>query len=155
MSLQFTNESAKTLFYHRKALLKLGLITKQIHYQKSKVGQNFQGTLFHLPRFYVERKSKPLVLIHSLVTFLRERSNSMASYDEVKQQLGIGGSLKNLAKHSEFQRFIRADSRVPYRMVFPNAKESDWKCKNRSDMGESPLPKEKTVSTLLHRRAIC
>ena len=44
------NENPKTLFYHRKALLSKGLMLKQVHHQKTK-GQNFQGTLFHIPRF--------------------------------------------------------------------------------------------------------
>ena len=43
------NENPKTLFYHRKALLSKGLMMKQVHHQKTK-GQNFQGTLFHIPR---------------------------------------------------------------------------------------------------------
>ena len=43
------NENPKTLFYHRKALLSKGLMLKQVHHQKTK-GQNFQGTLFHIPR---------------------------------------------------------------------------------------------------------
>ena len=38
---QFMNENPKTLFYHRKDLIKKGLLKKQIHYQKTK-GQNFQ-----------------------------------------------------------------------------------------------------------------
>ena len=42
-SLQFTKENPKTLFYHRKDLIKKGLLRKQIHYQKTK-GQNFQVT---------------------------------------------------------------------------------------------------------------
>ena len=50
LSLQFMNENPKTLFYHRKALLSKGLMLKQVHHQKTK-GQNFQGTLFHIPRF--------------------------------------------------------------------------------------------------------
>ncbi len=41
VSLQFTGESPKTLFYHRKALLKHRLIRKQVHHQKIGV-QNFQ-----------------------------------------------------------------------------------------------------------------
>ena len=43
------NENPKTLVYHRKALLSKGLMLKQVHHQKTK-GQNFQGTLFHIPR---------------------------------------------------------------------------------------------------------
>ena len=38
---QFTGESPKTLFYHRKELLKHKLLRKQVHHQKTG-GQNFQ-----------------------------------------------------------------------------------------------------------------
>lgn len=40
-SLQFMKENPKTLFYHRKDLIKKGLLRKQIHYQKTR-GQNYQ-----------------------------------------------------------------------------------------------------------------
>ena len=59
LSLQSMGKNAKDMFYHRKVLIKYGLIRKQKYYLKSnKVKQNFFGSLFHLPRFYVERRSK-------------------------------------------------------------------------------------------------
>ena len=67
LSLQFMNENPKTLFYHRKALLSKGLMLKQVHHQKTK-GQNFQGTLFHIPRF---ESHSLLGLIHGEVKVIR------------------------------------------------------------------------------------
>ena len=61
------NVDPKTLFYHRKNLVKNGLIMKQVHHQKSR-GQNFQGTLFHLPRLL---RSKSLNKIHFVVEIVR------------------------------------------------------------------------------------
>eukprot|EP00095_Tigriopus_kingsejongensis_P011852 maker-scaffold493_size155937-snap-gene-0.21 protein:Tk11852 transcript:maker-scaffold493_size155937-snap-gene-0.21-mRNA-1 annotation:"general transcription factor 3c polypeptide 1" len=135
MSLQFTKENAKTLFYHRKALIKANLIRKQIHYQKTK-GQNYQGSLFHLSRFFVERRSKALILIHSLIKYLKERPKNMAPYDEVKSYLNIGTSVKKLFKHAVFQRFVRGDVKIPFRLLYPKASDNQWKCKNKTQNDE-------------------
>lgn len=46
-------ENPKTMFYHRKRLLKLNLITKQPHQQKGVKGQTNNGSLLHLTRSVV------------------------------------------------------------------------------------------------------
>ena len=59
LSLQSMGKNAKDMFYHRKVLIKYGLIRKQKYYLKSGAKtQNFFASLFHLPRFYAERISK-------------------------------------------------------------------------------------------------
>ena len=71
LSLQFMNENPKTLFYHRKALLSKGLMLKQVHHQKTK-GQNFQGTLFHIPRLdliFIVRMSLKFVVTFIIAGF--------------------------------------------------------------------------------------
>jgi len=128
LSLQAMNENPKTLFYHRKALLTKGLILKQVHHQKSR-GQNFQGTLFHLPRFYVERKPKALILVRNAIEFLKTQENGVATYEDVRNYLNLGNSVKKLFKTHEFQRFMKGDVRVPYRSLYPGAEESEWKRK--------------------------
>ena len=90
-----------------------------------------QGTLFHLPRFYVERRSKASILTHNLVKYLKAKPGCMAPYDEIKEYLNIGPSIKKLMKHSDFQRTMKADLRVPYRTIFPDATEAEWKAKNK------------------------
>jgi hypothetical protein len=55
----------------------------QVHHQKTK-GQNFQGTLFHLPRFYVERQPKALLLVSQAIRLLAARPQGIASYEEVR-----------------------------------------------------------------------
>lgn len=128
LSLQAMNENPKTLFYHRKALLTKGFIVKQVHHQKSR-GQNFQGTLFHIPRFYVERKPKALILVRNAIEFLKSQEEGIASYDDVRNHLKLGNSVKKLFKTHEFQRFMKGDVRVPYRTLFPDAEENEWKRK--------------------------
>jgi len=97
-------------------------------YVRSLMYVKLQGTLFHLPQFFVERRSKAQVLIHRLVVFLKDRGpNFMAPIDEVKEMLNLGNSFKKLMKHSDFQRLMSVDLRVPYRQLFPDAPESKWR----------------------------
>ena len=128
LSLQAMNVDPKTSFYHRKSLVRNGLILKQVHHQKSR-GQNFQGTLFHLPRFYVERKPKALILVRNAITFLKTRENGIATYDDVRNHLNLGNSVKKLFKTHDFQRFMKGDVRVPFRDLYPDAPESEWRRK--------------------------
>ena len=128
LSLQAMNVDPKTLFYHRKSLVKNGLIMKQVHHQKSK-GQNFQGTLFHLPRFYVERKPKALILVRNAIVFLKSKGKGVATYDEVRNHLSLGNSVKKLFKTQDFQRFMKGDVRIPFREMYPEATEHEWKRK--------------------------
>ena len=128
LSLQAMKVDPKTLFYHRKSLVRNGLILKQVHHQKSR-GQNFQGTLFHLPRFYVERKPKALILVRNAIIFLKTRDNGIATYDDVRNHLNLGNSVKKLFKTHDFQRFMKGDVRVPYRDLYPDACETEWKRK--------------------------
>jgi len=131
LSLQFMNENPKTLFYHRKSLLAKSLIMKQVHHQKAK-GQNFQGTLFHLPRFFVERKPKALVLVRKTIEFLKTTPRGMATYEDVKNHLNLGNAAKKLFKTHEFQRYMKGDVRVLHRDLYPDALEDDWQRKGNN-----------------------
>ncbi|GLH04289.1 Uncharacterized protein GBIM_10026 [Gryllus bimaculatus] len=129
VSLQITGEDPKALFYHRKYLMKHGLIVKQIHHQKSG-SQNCSGSLLHLPRFYVERWPKVLFLTKRVIEILRECKNYIADYDEIRKKLGLMNSLKKLFQTAYFQRFVRTDLKLPYRHLYPDAKESEWRSLN-------------------------
>ena len=137
LSLQSMQKSPKDMFYHRKVLIKYGLIRKQKYYLKSNAKtQNFFGSLFHLPRFYVERHSKVLRLTYDLVTFLKQRPpHHLASYEEVKSLLQIGNVVKKFVKSAEFLRFIKPDIRVTYRTLFPDASEKEWRSKAKGSPG--------------------
>jgi hypothetical protein len=37
--------------------------------------------------------------------------------------------LKNLVKTADFQKVVLADQKVPYRSLYPDATESEWKSK--------------------------
>ena len=47
----------------------------------------------------------------------------------VRNHLNLGNSVKKLFKTQDFQKFMKGDVRVPYRDLYPDAPESEWKRK--------------------------
>lgn len=129
LSLNALKEDPKSLFYHRKYLLRHKLITKQIHHQKSG-GHCFNGSLLHLPRFFVERKPKVIFLAEEVIKILKSKPDYIAEYDEIKRKLQIENAIKKLFKTSFFQKVVKTDMRVPYRTLYPNAQPTEWQLKN-------------------------
>ncbi|XP_057333470.1 general transcription factor 3C polypeptide 1 [Microplitis mediator] len=127
-SLSILNEDPKSLFYYRKLLLKHKLITKQVHYQKT-LGHGSASSLLHLPRFYVERKPKMVYLAERIIDILKSRDNYLADYKEIKKELQIENSIKRLFKTSFFQKVVKTDLIVPYRVLYPDAPDYEWQRK--------------------------
>ncbi len=114
MSLKVTKENAMKLHYHRKVMLKLGLITKQSYTTKS-VGQNHNGLLFHIPRFYNLRQNKVQLIIELIVKVLKERPHCMAPADEIIQLIKNDFvNYKRTFQYPEFSRIIERDKTVLY-----------------------------------------
>ncbi|XP_069959232.1 general transcription factor 3C polypeptide 1 isoform X2 [Cherax quadricarinatus] len=131
VSLALMGENPKSMFYHRKRLIKLNLITKQPHQQKGNKGQTHNGSLLHLTRFYVERRSKFMMMIQRAVEILKSKPGNTAPYTLVKEEMGMPEtSCRKLFKSSEFQRYIKNIS-SPYRKVYPDALPSQWQCKGK------------------------
>ncbi|XP_042203426.1 general transcription factor 3C polypeptide 1-like isoform X2 [Homarus americanus] len=131
VSLASMGENPKSMFYHRKRLLKLNLITKQPHQQKGTKGQTHNGSLLHLTRFYVERRSKFIMMIQRAVEILKSKPNNCAPYTMVKEEMGMPEtSCRKLFKSTEFQRYIK-NITAPYRKMYPDAPPSQWRCKGK------------------------
>ena len=123
----------KTLFYHMKDAMRMGLICKQHIYQKIR-GMNAHGNVFSLPRFYVQRKSKSMLLTYNVIKLLKTKPNMMALYPEVMEALNLTQqSIKKLYKHTHFRSNIRSDVRVPHRFLYPEAEEHEWKTKGHGE----------------------
>uniref|UniRef100_T1JE27 Uncharacterized protein n=1 Tax=Strigamia maritima TaxID=126957 RepID=T1JE27_STRMM len=119
MSLAVFKESPKSLHYQRKLLVAAKLVTKQIHYQRSCNGVMVCGSLFHLTRFYVEKKSKFLILLQLICKVLSERPNKSAPIDYLREALGLKEQSwkKILNKHLyQITRVIQ----IPLQEVKPN-----------------------------------
>ncbi|XP_033321902.2 general transcription factor 3C polypeptide 1 [Megalopta genalis] len=132
LSLSALKEDPKSLFYHRKLLLRHKLITKQIHHQKSG-GHSCNGSLLHLTRFFVERKPKAIFLAEEVIKILQSKPNCVADYDEIKRKLRIENAIKKLFKTSFFQKIVKTDIIVPYRTLYPNAEPTEWQQKNNPE----------------------
>ncbi|XP_076652647.1 general transcription factor 3C polypeptide 1 [Halictus rubicundus] len=132
LSLSALREDPKSLFYHRKLLLRHKLITKQIHHQKSG-GHCCNGSLLHLTRFFVERKPKAIFLAEEVIKILQSKPNCVAEYDEIKRKLRIENAIKKLFKTTFFQKIVKTDIIVPYRTLYPNAEPTEWQQKNKSE----------------------
>lgn len=128
VSLQVIGEDPKSIFYLRKHLHKHRLITKQMFHQKLGT-QNCSGLLLHLPRFFMERKPKALVMTERVVSYLKTQPNCMAPLERVRLELGYDNPLRKLLKTFNFQKFVRSDL-VPHRSIYPNATEVEWKQKH-------------------------
>ncbi|XP_066978990.1 LOW QUALITY PROTEIN: general transcription factor 3C polypeptide 1 [Macrobrachium rosenbergii] len=131
VSLAAMGDNPKSMFYHRKRLLKLNLITKQPHQQKGCRGQTQNGSLLHLTRFYVERRSKFIMMIQRAVEILKSKPGNCAPYTVVKEEMGMPEtSCRKLFKSLEFQRYIK-NVNSPYRRIYPDASPSQWRCKGK------------------------
>ena len=117
----------KTLHYHLKDPERMGLICKQPIYQKIR-GMNAHGSVYSLPRFHVQRKSKPMMLTYKVIKLLKTKPNCIALYPEVIEALNLTQqAIKKLYKHTMFKNNIRSDVRVPHRFLYPNANDQEWK----------------------------
>lgn len=108
VSLQDIGESPKSLFYHRKILLQNKLITKQAYQHKIGITNN-SGCLLHLPRFYIERKPKGLLVIEEVVEILRTMPNGLASYEDIRNYFVDNLGFRKIWKTAEFARLITTD----------------------------------------------
>lgn len=132
-SLKQTNISARDLFYHRKVMLKFGLITKQPFalISNNTAKPNAKGLLFHLPRFYAERRAKWQVMLYNLLLFLKTKPNGIATYEEIQEAMGsdyVGH--KKFFKHPEVGLVIKVNLHVSYSALYPDSNPKSWTSKN-------------------------
>ena len=98
-----------------------------------------------------------MILVKNTIEFLKTREDGLATYEDVRSHLGLDNSVKKLFKTQEFQRFMKGDVRVPYRTVFPEAEESEWKRKGTPQVEISfcPLVTHNNILTSLFSGKDC
>ena len=101
-------DDPKSMFYHRKFLLKHKLIVKQA-YSERVSGNSYSSSLLHLTRFYIERRPKFILVSESIINYLKTKDNYMASYDEVKEKLQIKVPLRKIFRTPLLKMIIRTD----------------------------------------------
>ena len=133
MSLKACNISAKDLFYHRKNLLKHGLIIKQPASIRVK-NINTNSLLFHLPRFYTEYRPAYLKTLHAIITYLKTRKDGLSTWEDMLENCGQGQEMSlfrsYFKKKAEFSKVIKAGLQIPYSEYYPDSNPKQWKAKN-------------------------
>ena len=84
------------------------------------------------------------------IEFLKTREDGIATYEDVRSHLGLDNSVKKLFKTQEFQRFMKGDVRVPYRTVYPEAEETEWKRKGTPQVTSFICLADSPVSRLVN-----
>lgn len=128
---RFTNHGKKHFHIFRKKLRRYNLISCQVFHQNID-GINQFSQLFHLPRFFSKYRSRVMLMMERIIEVLKSKPNCMAEYQEIRGMFdeSTASTLRRLAKGPIFQKCIINDSRFPYRAMYPNATEKQWKMKN-------------------------
>ncbi|XP_035208815.1 general transcription factor 3C polypeptide 1-like [Stegodyphus dumicola] len=114
----------KQLHYHRKKLTMKGLVTKQLHYMRNRKGIAITGSLFHLTRFYVQRKTKMEFLMKCMCDLLKSKPGNREVCKILRQELGVKeGTFKKLF-YRAFQKCVKI-VHLPYREFYPNATQKE------------------------------
>ncbi|KAG8182951.1 hypothetical protein JTE90_003329 [Oedothorax gibbosus] len=115
----------KHLHYYKKKLAKKNLITKQDHVTKTKRGQTSTGSLLHLTRFYVLRKTKMACLLKNVCDILKDRPQNQEACTKIRDMLGSKrSSFKNLFTKT-YQKWL-GTSIITCRELYPNGTKKDW-----------------------------
>ncbi|XP_067134932.1 general transcription factor 3C polypeptide 1 [Centruroides vittatus] len=125
-------ECSKTLYYYRKMLLEKHLITKQVHYERNCKGQTTVGSLLHLKRFYVERKSKIQIILQKMSELLYEKPKQREIFHKLRTELGVKETTFKKVFQKTFNQYFKLDI-VPYRQIYPNATDKEAKSQNGNE----------------------
>ncbi|OWF43564.1 general transcription factor 3C polypeptide 1-like [Mizuhopecten yessoensis] len=128
-SLQVFSMPPKTIFYHTKILVRLGLVKKQSLTVVDMKHKQQIRRIFHLERFYKEIQSKYSILILQACNYLASRPNHREVASTIREHLEVDATLFKKLYYS-YPNFLRAD-KLPYRDLFPEATEEEYLCKNR------------------------
>lgn len=137
-SLAVFSDSPKLMFHYFKLLIRLSLVRKQVFAMTNVVNKQVHTRLLHLPRFYSEKKSRYMVLLERLTSYLKTKYNHQEEVAICKEEIGIDDqSFKKLCRAST--RYVRIFS-LNYRDVYPDMEVIE-SSKNKKN-------KEKTVRVI-------
>ncbi|CAL1296548.1 unnamed protein product [Larinioides sclopetarius] len=115
----------KQLHYYRKKLTLKGLVTKQNHYMKNKKGTTCTGSLFHLTRFYVQRKTKMATWMKCLCDILKEKPQNQEACKVLKEEMKIPDRTFKKLFYKPFQRWVKLVS-LTCQEFYPDGTHKDW-----------------------------
>ena len=77
----------------------------------------------------MERRPKTLLIVRGIIEYLSAQPGNMATYEDIRAHMGLSKETKKLFKMQEMVRFVKGDVRVPYRAMYPQATEAQWRRK--------------------------
>ncbi|GAB1609803.1 general transcription factor 3C polypeptide 1-like [Argonauta hians] len=118
-SLAVFSDSPKLMFHYFKLLIRLSLVRKQVFAMTNVVNKQVHTRLLHLPRFYSEKKSRYMVLLERLTSYLKTKYSQQEEVAICKDDIGIDDqSFKKLCRAST--RYVRIFS-MSYRDMYPDS----------------------------------
>ncbi|GFS98716.1 general transcription factor 3C polypeptide 1, partial [Nephila pilipes] len=115
----------KQLHYYRKKLTMKGLITKQNHYMKNKKGTTCTGSLFHLTRFYVQRRTKMASWMKRLCDILKDKPLNREACRVLKEEMHIPDRTFKKLFYRPFQKWVKLIT-LTCKEFYPNGTTKDW-----------------------------
>ncbi|XP_014767991.1 general transcription factor 3C polypeptide 1 [Octopus bimaculoides] len=118
-SLAVFSDSPKLMFHYFKLLIRLSLVRKQVFAMTNVVNKQVHTRLLHLPRFYSEKKSRYMVLLERLTSYLKTKYSHQEEVAICKEDIGIDDqSFKKLCRAST--RYVRIFN-MNYRDMYPDS----------------------------------
>ncbi|GBM50717.1 General transcription factor 3C polypeptide 1 [Araneus ventricosus] len=115
----------KQLHYYRKKLTSKGLVTKQNHYMKNKNGTTCTGSLFHLTRFYVQRKTKMATWMKCLCDILKDKPQNQESCKVLREEMKIPARTFRKLFYKPFEKWVKLVS-LTCQEFYPDGTQKEW-----------------------------
>lgn len=130
LDLRVFNVSHANMFVIRKQLLQRNLITKQDYYEKGENKTSKTGFLLHLPRFFVEVKTKSKVLTKELCALLATKPQQREVYAKLYTELGLRPIVfKKLMNSPSTSQYVTQYT-LPYNEYYADSPPDTWYHKN-------------------------
>lgn len=127
--LRVFNLTHSSMFILRKQLVQRNLITKQEFSQRAESGGNRVGFLLHLPRFFVEVKTKSQVMARELCALLATKPNRREVPTKLFDELGLTYAAGKKLLHGTASKYVTRRT-VLYSDFYPDAPREECYTKN-------------------------
>lgn len=131
LDLRVFKVSHANMFVIRKQLLQRNLITKQEYYEKGENKTSKTGFLLHLPRFFVEVKTKSKVLTKELCALLATKPQQREAYAKICTELGLRPIVFKKLMYSPSTSQYVTQYTLPYNEFYPDSSPDTWYLKNK------------------------
>ncbi|KAL3228862.1 hypothetical protein MRX96_023762 [Rhipicephalus microplus] len=118
-----------TMFILRKQLVQRNLITKQEFCLKVEGSNNRFGFLLHLPRFYVEVKTKTQIMAREMCALLASKPNRREVTSKLLAELGLTTVSAKKIFHGAASKYVTRRT-VPYGEYYPDSSREERYNKN-------------------------